>query len=70
MIDSVEFNINVTDNGGHTVTDLGMVYSMMKNPTIDSNSFSFGNGVGMHNGKVDNLDIGSKYFFSSLCYKQ
>ncbi len=36
---------------------------MMKDPTLDSNVFSFGKGIGKHNGKVDNLDPGSKYVF-------
>ena len=61
MINSIAFNIDVTDNGGHEVTDAGIAYSMLKEPTIDSNTFSLGKGVGEISGVVKNLDPGTKY---------
>ncbi|MEE4116215.1 MAG: SUMF1/EgtB/PvdO family nonheme iron enzyme [Marinilabiliaceae bacterium] len=61
MINSVEFSIDVTDNGGHEVSDAGIVYSMLKEPTIDSNVFSMGKGRGKISGLVKNLDPGTKY---------
>lgn len=62
MVSSIAFDIDVTDNGGHEVADAGIVYSMLKNPTLDNNHFSFGKGDGLFSGVVENLDPGTKYF--------
>ena len=62
MINSVDFEIEVNKDGGHPVTDHGIVYSMLKNPSIDNNMFSFGEGTGKFKGTVTNLDPGTKYF--------
>ncbi|HCC71704.1 MAG TPA: hypothetical protein DEQ09_11210, partial [Bacteroidales bacterium] len=61
MVSSIRMNINVTDDGGHEVTDAGICYSMLKNPTIDTNVCSFGNGSGEFEKVIENLDPGSKY---------
>lgn len=62
MVNSICFEIDVTDNGGHQVTDAGIAYSMLKNPSVDNNTFSLGKGTGLHSGNVSNLDPGTKYY--------
>lgn len=61
MVSSININIEVTDDGGHEVTDAGVCYSMLKEPTIDTNVSSFGKGTGVFEAKVDNLDPGTRY---------
>ncbi len=61
MVSSININIEVTDDGGHEVTDAGVCYSMLKEPTIDTNVSSFGKGTGSFEAKVDNLDPGTRY---------
>ncbi|MFO7850887.1 MAG: SUMF1/EgtB/PvdO family nonheme iron enzyme [Bacteroidota bacterium] len=61
MVTSIRMNIEVVDNGGHEVTDAGICYSMLKEPTIDTNVNSFGKGVGKFEDVVDNLDPGTRY---------
>ena len=61
MVTSLRMSIDVTDNGGHPVTDAGVCYSMLKNPGIDTNVSSFGRGTGQFEAVVENLDPGSKY---------
>ena len=60
-INSVEMSINVVDNGGHPVSDAGICYSMLKEPSIDTNVSRFGKGTGKMEGLVENLDPGTKY---------
>ncbi|HUS87548.1 MAG TPA: SUMF1/EgtB/PvdO family nonheme iron enzyme [Bacteroidales bacterium] len=62
MVASLFMNMEVTDNGGHNVTEAGITYSMLHNPTIDSNTFVLGNGTGKFSGNVENLDAGTQYY--------
>ncbi|MEA1885654.1 MAG: SUMF1/EgtB/PvdO family nonheme iron enzyme [Bacteroidota bacterium] len=61
MVSSIRMNIEVVDNGGHEVTDAGICYSMLKEPSIDTNVSSFGKGVGKFEDVVSNLDPGTRY---------
>jgi len=61
MVSSIRIGIEVLDDGGHEVTDAGVCYSMLKNPTIDTNVTSFGKGTGKFESRVDNLDPGTRY---------
>ncbi|MBS0011905.1 MAG: SUMF1/EgtB/PvdO family nonheme iron enzyme [Bacteroidales bacterium] len=61
MVSSIRISIEVLDDGGHEVTDAGISYSMLKEPTIDTNVASFGKGTGSFESVVDNLDPGTRY---------
>ena len=61
MVNSIRMQMEVLNNGGHEVTDAGVCYSMLKNPTIDTNVSSFGKGTGSFEDIIENLDPGSKY---------
>jgi len=61
MVSSIRINIEVVDDGGHKVTDAGICYSMLKEPTIDTNVSSFGKGTGKFEAFVEDLDPGTKY---------
>ncbi|HEN21183.1 MAG TPA: hypothetical protein ENN86_04155, partial [Desulfobacteraceae bacterium] len=61
MVSSIRIGIEVLDDGGHEVTDAGVCYSMLKEPTIDTNVSSFGKGTGSFESVVDNLDPGTRY---------
>ncbi len=62
-VNAVYLNIDVTDDGGHPVTDAGICYSMLKNPGIDNNVYSMGKGSGRFEAEVVNLDPGARYYF-------
>lgn len=62
MVDAIFMNIDVINDGGHPVSEAGVCYSMMKSPTIDSNTFKLGEGVGKFSGNIENLDPGAKYY--------
>lgn len=62
MVSSINMSMEVTDDGGHKVTETGICYSMLRNPTYDNNTFKLGVGMGSFNGVIGNLDPGSKYF--------
>ena len=61
-ISSIEMSIEVLNNGGHEVTDAGICYSMLRNPTFDTNVSSFGKGTGKFDHVVENLDPGTNYY--------
>lgn len=61
-ISSIEMSIEVVDDGGHEVTDAGICYSMLRNPTYDTNVASFGKGIGKFDYEVENLDPGTNYY--------
>ena len=61
-ISSIEMSIEVTEDGGHEVTDAGICYSMLRNPTFDTNVSSFGMGTGKFADVVENLDPGTNYY--------
>ncbi|MDT8401210.1 MAG: SUMF1/EgtB/PvdO family nonheme iron enzyme [Bacteroidales bacterium] len=61
MVNSIRMNIDVVNNGGHEVTDAGVCFSMLKEPTIDTNVASFGKGTGKFEDVIEDLDPGTKY---------
>lgn len=61
MVDLINMTINITSDGGHPVTEVGIAHSLMKEPTIDTNIEVFGAGTGIFKGVVDSLDPGSSY---------
>ncbi len=65
MVSSIRINIEVVANGGHEVTDAGVCYSMLKEPSIDTNVSSFGKGMGKFEDVVKNLDPGTRYHLRS-----
>lgn len=61
-VSSIEMSIEVVEDGGHEVTDAGICYSMLRNPTFDTNVSSFGKGTGKFDDVVENLDPGTNYY--------
>ena len=53
---------NVTDDGGATVTERGVVYSTNPNPTIESNKVVCGSGKGSFTCNLSNLQDGVTYY--------
>lgn len=53
---------NVTEDGGSTVTERGICWSTLPNPTINNNKASSGSGTGTYTIQMTDLTIGTKYF--------
>lgn len=53
---------NVTDDGGATITERGVVYSTSPNPTTDDNVVQIGTGTGSFSQSVTGLSPGTSYF--------
>ncbi len=53
---------NVTDDGGNSVTERGVVYSINQNPTIADNKVSSGNGTGAFTCNLTNLKEATTYY--------
>lgn len=60
-VDAITMSIDITADGGHPVTEAGVVYSLLKNPTLDTNKSIFGKGTGLIKGVVGNLEPGGSY---------
>ena len=57
---------NVTSDGGASVTDRGVVWSTVSNPTINDNKASVGTGTGSFSSTINSLSQGTvtDYFWS------
>ena len=53
---------NVTNDGGATVTEKGVVWSKFSNPTIDDAKQAGGSGLGSFSTSVTNLSRGTRYY--------
>ncbi|MEZ5106154.1 MAG: FISUMP domain-containing protein [Draconibacterium sp.] len=56
----------VSDDGGGTVTDRGIVYSTSINPTIENNKVSMGTGTGEFSETVSGLQSATQYFLKAF----
>ncbi|MEZ5012358.1 MAG: SUMF1/EgtB/PvdO family nonheme iron enzyme [Bacteroidales bacterium] len=61
LVNGINMTIDVTFNGGHPVTEAGVVYSQLRSPTIDNNVAVMGKGTGKISGLVSGLEPGSSY---------
>lgn len=59
---SAKCNGDVTDNGGVTVTEKGICYSKMENPTIDNQRVSGGPGIGAFTCILTGLEEKTDYY--------
>ena len=53
---------NVTDDGGASITERGIVYSTSQHPTIDDSKISSGSGLGTYTCKLTELQDGVTYY--------
>lgn len=53
---------NISDNGGFSVTDKGLVWSTNQYPTLSDNHVSLGSGNAPFTGSMTNLTIGTTYY--------
>ena len=53
---------NVTNDGGATVTECGVVYSTNQNPTTDNSKVISGSGIGSFTCNITNLQENTKYY--------
>ena len=53
---------NVTNNGGAPVSDRGVVWGTIANPTTDDNKISIGNGTGAFSTTLTGLEENTQYF--------
>lgn len=60
---SAECAANVLSDGGQTVTERGICYSLSHNPTIDDAHSLQGNGVGSFTATLGNLKVGRTYYY-------
>jgi formylglycine-generating enzyme required for sulfatase activity len=61
LVDGIDMTVDVVSDGGHEVTETGIAYSLLRNPTIDGNSVAIGKGTGKQSGLISGLDPGSSY---------
>ena len=61
-LNSAQFNGNVTNDGGASVTNRGFVFDNSINPTTSSNLISVGNGLGSYYTTVNSLTPNLTYF--------
>ena len=64
---SATINCEVTDNGGNTVTERGIIWSLNANPDINVNNglISNGDGVGVYSCDIDGLNAGTAYYIKA-----
>ncbi len=53
---------SISDNGGFSVTDKGLVWSTSQYPTLNDNHVSLGSGNAPFTGSMTNLTIGTTYY--------
>jgi hypothetical protein len=53
---------NITDDGGATITERGICWSLNQNPTTNDNKLSNGTGTGSYSVVMSNLDVNQTYF--------
>lgn len=56
---------NVTSDGGHSVTERGVVWSITEEPTIENNKVPAGSGTGTFTANVTGLSDGTVYYLRS-----
>jgi len=61
---------NVTDDGGATVTERGIVYSLNANPTTADNKEVIGAGTGVFSNSISNLSPNTTYFVRAYAINQ
>lgn len=54
--------VNISDNGGCTLTERGICWSTKRNPTIADTKFASGISTGQFFGLMSNLDLNAKYY--------
>ncbi|MDD3079561.1 MAG: hypothetical protein PHH37_10720 [Paludibacter sp.] len=62
--------VNVTSNGGCSLTERGICWSTSPNPTTNDEKFSSGTSVGKFYGVMSNLELDKKYYvrpFATNC---
>ena len=62
LVYTVTLGGNVTSDGGATVTERGVVYSMTSNPTIANNKVQIGSGTGVFSQNISGLTCGTTYY--------
>ena len=53
---------NVTDDGGASIIERGIVYATSQNPTIDDSKLSNGSGLGAFSGNISELNENTTYY--------
>jgi len=61
---------NVTDDGGATVTERGIVYSLNANPTTADNKEIIGAGTGVFSNSISDLSPNTTYFVRSYAINE
>ena len=61
---------NVTDDGGATVTERGVVYSTTPNPTTSNSKVSSGSGKGAFSCNLNDLQKGTTYYVRAYAVNQ
>jgi hypothetical protein len=58
--------VNVTGNGGCTLTERGVCWSTTKNPTVNNSKFSSGTATGQFYASMSNLSLYTTYYVRSF----
>ena len=69
-VTSVTVGGNVTDDGGTTVTECGVVYGTTPNPTTSNNKVVSGSGKGSFTCNISNLQDGVTYYVRAYAVNQ
>lgn len=67
---SVTIGGNVTDDGGATITERGVVYSTTPNPTTSNSKVSSGSGKGAFSCNLNDLQKGTTYYVRAYAVNQ